>query len=60
MAGITLFESAPYQNLIVTGSMGVGKTSIGRAIAHRLKAAFYDLENEVLGREGQSPEEIRG
>jgi shikimate kinase len=56
---MTLYEAAPYQNLALTGPMGVGKTSIGRAVAQRLKANFYDLENEILTREGQSADEIR-
>lgn len=55
----TIFESAPYQNLILTGTMGTGKTTIGRVVAQRLNAKFYDLENEILAREGQSAEEIR-
>jgi shikimate kinase len=55
----TLFDSAPYQNLTLTGPMGAGKTAIGRAIARQLKAQFFDLENEILSREGQSAEQIR-
>lgn len=55
----TVFDGAPYQNLTLTGPMGVGKTAIGRAIARQLKAQFFDLENEILSREGQSAEEIR-
>jgi shikimate kinase len=56
---MTLFESAPYRNLILTGSMGVGKTSIGRLVARQLSADFYDLETEILTREGQSADQIR-
>ncbi|MBN1679424.1 MAG: AAA family ATPase [Anaerolineae bacterium] len=56
---MTLFETAPYRNLILTGPMAAGKTSIGRAVARRLKADFYDLETEILAREGQPPDEIR-
>jgi shikimate kinase len=56
---MTIFAGAPYQNLTLTGSMGVGKTAVGRAVAQRLGAEFYDLENEILSREGQSPEQIR-
>ena len=56
---MTLFESAPYQNLVLTGPMGVGKSTIGRAVAQRLRAEFYDLENEILAREGQSADQIR-
>jgi shikimate kinase len=54
-----VFERAPYQNLILTGPMGVGKTTIGRAVAQRLGAEFADLENEILAREGQSADAIR-
>jgi shikimate kinase len=56
---MTLFEAAPYQNLILTGPMGVGKTQIGQAVARKLDASFFDLENEIMAREGQSAEEIR-
>jgi shikimate kinase len=56
---MTLFDSAPYQNLTLTGPMGVGKSTIGRAVAQQLGAEFLDLENEILTREGQSAEEIR-
>jgi shikimate kinase len=54
-----LFEAAPYQNLILTGPMGVGKTATGRAVAQQLKAQFFDLENEILSREKRSTEQIR-
>lgn len=56
---MTLFEAAPYQNLILTGPSGVGKTTIGRRVASQLETDFYDLENEILAREGQSADEIR-
>jgi shikimate kinase len=56
---MTLFDAAPYQNLTLTGAMGVGKTSIGRRVAQQLGAEFHDLENEILMREGQSADEIR-
>jgi len=54
-----IFEGAPYQNLVLTGPMGVGKTTVGRAVGRRLKASVFDLENEILAREGQTPESIR-
>lgn len=49
----------PYRNLVLTGYMGVGKTAVGRAIAHKLAIDFYDIENEIQLREGQSAEAIR-
>jgi shikimate kinase len=55
----TIFDSAPYQNLILTGPMGVGKTTIGRAVAQQLQTEFFDLENEILAREGHSADAIR-
>lgn len=56
---MTLFESAPYLNLILTGPMGVGKTTIGRAAARRLGAEQYDLDTEIMAREGQPTDDIR-
>lgn len=55
----TIFDSAPYQNLILTGSMGVGKTTIGRLVAQQMDTEFVDLENIILEREGQSADDIR-
>ncbi len=49
----------PYRNLVLTGYMGVGKTAAGRAIAQELDIEFYDIENEIQLREGQSAEAIR-
>ena len=54
-----IFETAPYQNLTLTGPMGVGKSTVGRAVAGQLGAEFYDLESEILTREGQSAAQIR-
>lgn len=56
---MTIFDAAPYRNLTLTGPMGVGKSTIGRLVAQRLKAELYELENEILTREGQSADEIR-
>lgn len=54
-----VINRTPYQNLILTGYMGVGKTAIGRAIARDLEIEFYDLENEIQLREGMSADAIR-
>lgn len=56
---MTLFESAPYFNLILTGPKSVGKTTIGRIVGSRLGVEVADLEAEILAREGQSADEIR-
>lgn len=54
-----VINRVPYRNLILTGHMGVGKSAVGQIIAHRLNIQFYDLENEIELREGQSAENIR-
>lgn len=56
---MTLHETPPYLNLVLTGPMGVGKTAVGKAVARRFAATFLDLENEILAREGQAADEIR-
>ncbi|MBN2304260.1 MAG: AAA family ATPase [Anaerolineae bacterium] len=56
---MSVFDAAPYRNLTLTGSMGVGKTTVGRMVAERVGAEFFDLENEILTREGQSADQIR-
>lgn len=45
---MTLFEGAPYFNLVLTGPKGVGKTTIGRMVGSRLRVEVYDLETEIL------------
>jgi shikimate kinase len=50
----------PYRNLILTGTIGVGKTGAGRRIAAKLEGAtFIDMEIEIQNREGYTPEQIR-
>jgi len=50
----------PYRNLILTGTMGVGKTGAGRLVAQKMDGAnFIDLEIEIYQREGYTPEQIR-
>lgn len=39
--------------LSLTGFMGCGKSSTGRALAVRLRARFVDLDEEIVAREGR-------
>jgi len=40
--------------IYLIGSMGVGKSSLGRMIAENLKIPFLDTDDEVVSREGLS------
>tara|TARA_Y100001958_G_C21226221_1_gene551643 strand:- start:129 stop:674 length:546 start_codon:yes stop_codon:yes gene_type:complete len=42
------------KNLTLTGMMGVGKTSLGRKLAKRLKYSFIDIDSLIEKKEGQS------
>ena len=42
----------------LTGFMGCGKSSTGRALAARLGARFVDLDEEIVRRDGRSIPEI--
>jgi shikimate kinase len=44
--------------LILTGFMGAGKSSVGRALAGKLKCPFIDLDAEIVARAGRSINEI--
>lgn len=39
-------------NIILVGSMGAGKTTIGRQLAKRLHRSFYDSDHELVERCG--------
>lgn len=45
-------------NLILTGFMGTGKTTIGRMLAERLNHPFVDMDAAIEQRAGQSIPEI--
>jgi len=49
----------PYKNLVLTGSLGVGKTTIGRHIGLQLGVDFFDLDEEIEVRELMSIAKIR-
>jgi 3-dehydroquinate synthase len=45
-------------NIILTGFMGTGKTSVGREVAGRLGRRFVDLDDLIVARAGKSISEI--
>lgn len=45
-------------NIVLTGYRGTGKTTIGRALAQRLKREFIDTDDRVEALEGMSIREI--
>jgi shikimate kinase len=46
------------RNLVLTGFMGTGKTSVGRIAGERLHMPFVDVDAEIEAREGQAVAEI--
>ena len=44
--------------LVITGFMGAGKTTVGRALANLLGEAFIDLDDAVRELEGRGPREL--
>lgn len=42
------------RNWIITGFMGTGKTSVGRAVAQHLSRPFVDMDAEIEARAGKS------
>ncbi len=45
-------------NLYLVGFMGTGKTTVGRAAAHRLGFAFMDSDHEIERKQGRSIPDI--
>lgn len=52
-----MIEAAP-RNIILTGFMGAGKSTVGRALAQRLGYRFADLDQLIVEREGCAISEI--
>lgn len=48
----------PSRNVVLTGFMGTGKTTVGRLLAHRLGWPFVDTDAEIADRAGCSVPEI--
>lgn len=46
------------KNIALTGFMAVGKSTVGRRLARRLKRPFVDLDHAIEAKEGISVEEI--
>jgi len=46
------------QSIVLIGFMGVGKTTIGRAVAKRLYRDFVDIDEEIQGIFGMPPSDI--
>jgi len=46
------------QNIILTGFMGTGKSSVGKALAERLGRPFVDMDALIEQREGRSVRQI--
>ena len=44
--------------IFLVGSMGVGKTSIGKRMAAQLKIPFFDTDDIIVEQEGKSINEI--
>ena len=51
-------DRSPAQHLILVGLPGVGKTTIGKAVARRLGRQFLDFDQEIERRSGMEVREI--
>lgn len=47
-----------YRNIVLTGFMGTGKTTVGQIVAHLLDFPFVDSDQEIVERTGMSIPEI--
>ena len=46
------------KNLVLTGMMGVGKTTIGKKLSRKLKMRFIDIDQIIEKKEKKSIKEI--
>ena len=47
-----------FNNIVLVGPMGSGKTTIGRRLAEKLKVDFYDADHEIIDKTGVSIDHI--
>jgi shikimate kinase len=52
-------NSAPYRNLVLAGTMGVGKRQVAEAIAERFAAPLRDIDAEIEVEAGMPPRQVR-
>jgi shikimate kinase len=53
-----LAKSSPFKPIVLVGSAGSGKSTVGRRLAKKLKLQFYDSDKMIEAREGLSVVEI--
>lgn len=58
MSEITRLD-LPFKNLVLTGYVGVGKTTVGQTISNRLEVDHLDVDDEIETREVMSINKIR-
>jgi len=46
------------RNIVITGFMGTGKTSVGRLVAEKLQRSFIDTDEEIVRRTGRTIPDI--
>ena len=55
----TRFRLKPKRGVLLAGPPGTGKTTIGRALAHRLKSKFFLIDGTVVAGSGDFYEDVK-
>ncbi len=53
------FDLKPKRGVLLAGPPGTGKTTIGRALAHRLKSKFFLIDGTMIAGTGNFYDEVR-